>query len=225
MRRFARLLVRWWSWVDSLFSVPCDCSTYHFLPFAYHEESIFSPAYDHLRNKIGFLEEFHRRISRPVLPSDEVLGYLPTQAVAAYVANVMGLDGVIYASTQVGAEGSSQEQVDRKLCNIALFGQAAKVEGAELPPPAALEHTELQLLFPDLHVGDAQSVTATPADVSPKPGSEPAIPVRKTEAATLRSESQPRLVRVRSVTVEVLPLFAHLYPDGNVIIDDLEDHS
>jgi len=33
-----------------------------FLPFAYHEESIFSPAYDHLRNKVGFLERFHRHI-------------------------------------------------------------------------------------------------------------------------------------------------------------------
>jgi len=86
-----------------------------FLPFAYHEESIFSPAYDRLRNKVGFLEQLHRRISRPVLPSDEALAYLPTQAVAAYVANVMGLDGMIYGSTQVGAEGDVWEQVDRKL--------------------------------------------------------------------------------------------------------------
>jgi hypothetical protein len=62
-----------------------------FLPFAYHEESIFSPAYDRLRNKVRFLEKFHRRISRPVLPSDEALAYLPTQAVAAYVAKCYGL--------------------------------------------------------------------------------------------------------------------------------------
>jgi hypothetical protein len=100
-----------------------------FLPFAYHEESIFSLAYDHLRNKVGFLEKFHRRISRPVLPSDEALAYLPTQAVAAYVANVMGLDGVIYGSNQIGAEGEGDQQIDRKLCNVALFGAAAGVAG------------------------------------------------------------------------------------------------
>lgn len=69
-----------------------------FFPFAYHQESIFSPEYDRLRNKVRFLEEFHRRISQPVLPRDEALLYLPTQAVAAYVANVLGLDGMIYGS-------------------------------------------------------------------------------------------------------------------------------
>jgi hypothetical protein len=83
-----------------------------FLPFAYHDESIFSPAYDHRRNKVKFLERFHQRISRPVLPTDEALAYLPTQAVAAYIANIMGLDGIVYISTQVGADGTTaREQV------------------------------------------------------------------------------------------------------------------
>jgi hypothetical protein len=62
-----------------------------FLPFAFHEESFFSPAYDRLRNKVRFLEELHGRISRPVLPNDEAIEYLPTQAVAEYVAKCHGI--------------------------------------------------------------------------------------------------------------------------------------
>jgi hypothetical protein len=106
-----------------------------FLPFAYHEESMFSPSYEEARSKVKFLEVFHRRISRPVLPSDEALAYLPTQAVAAYVTNVLGLDGIIYSSTQVGAEGESTgEQLPRNLCNVVLFGPAAFVERTPPPP-------------------------------------------------------------------------------------------
>jgi RES domain/HEPN/RES N-terminal domain 1 len=120
-----------------------------FLPFAYHEESAFSSTYDHLRNKVGFLERFHRRISRPVLPSDEALAYLPTQAVAAYVANVMGLDGVIYGSIQIGAESEGNEQIDRKLCNIALFGAAAVVAGVKAEPAPNDEIESLpEFVFP-----------------------------------------------------------------------------
>jgi hypothetical protein len=94
-----------------------------FLPFAYHQESIFSPHYDRLRNRVKFLEKFHQWISRPVLPSDEALAYLPTQAVAAYVTHVMGLDGIVHRSTQVVADHTAGgEQVARNFCNIALFG-------------------------------------------------------------------------------------------------------
>ena len=111
-----------------------------FLPFAYHEESIFSSTYDRLRNKVRFLEKFHRHISRPVLPSDEALEYLPTQAVAAYVVNVMKLNGMIYGSTQIGAESHAANQVERTLCNLALFGEAAQVEGAH-PKPNPTDQT------------------------------------------------------------------------------------
>ena len=96
---------------------------------------MFSAKYEDARNKLKFLKVFHRRISRPVLPSDEELAYLPTQAVAAYVTNVLGLDGIIYSSTQVGAEGESTgEQLPRALCNVVLFGSAAVVERTPGPP-------------------------------------------------------------------------------------------
>jgi len=98
-----------------------------FLPFAYHSESIFSPKYQEAREKVVFLEGFQGRISRPVLPSDEPLAYLPTQAVAAYFTNIIGLDGFIYASTQTWAEGHAVGRVERENCNVAFFGSAAKV--------------------------------------------------------------------------------------------------
>jgi hypothetical protein len=203
-----------------------------FLPYAYHEESIFSAAYDRLRNKVGFLEKFHRRISRPVLPSDEVLAYLPTQAVAAYVANVMGLDGMIYGSIQIGAEGEAGEQVDRQFCNIALFGTGSTVAGVEAPRPA----DDIEALPRDIFPGfaSARNVDAplpvesvAPADPPPRASelaANRAITIDEGgRAATLRAEPQPRLVRIRSVKVETSAMFAHLYDDGSVIIDDFDD--
>ena len=205
-----------------------------FLPFAYHEASIFSPAYNQLRSKVAFLEKFHRRISHPVLPSDEALAYLPTQAVSAYVANVMGLDGLIYASIQVGAEGKAVEQVERKFCNIALFGDAAKVLGTEPKPP----YEEPPPVF-GLGLGN---VVAVPVEASargeanaPKEAADPASAADDARtyatdtlpSATLRAEPQPSVVKVHSVKVDAVAMFAHLCEDGKVAIhgfDDDEDY-
>ena len=156
-----------------------------FLPFAYHKESIFSPAYDQLRNKVGFLRRFHRRISRPVLPNDEDLEYLPTQAVAAYVANVMGLNDMIYGSTQTGAERDSPEQVDRTKCNVVLFGDAARVEAA----------------YPAKKSGSADGAG------EPDPYWMEELLPATTVAPTLRFEPEPTLVKIRSVTVEASRIF------------------
>jgi hypothetical protein len=215
-----------------------------FLPFAYHEESIFSPGYDRLRNKVRFLEKFHRRISHPVLPTDEALAYLPTQAVAAYIANLMGLDGLIYESIQIGAEGEPGEQVDRRLCNIALFGEAARVEGVH-PRPGPTDDLEPPGLVPDLagtavetavtaaptRAEEDDRIAAAPAAVShetmtERPDMAPAeAPPRSggpETAAALRANPQPSLVKIRSVRVETRPMFAHLYENGSVVIDDYE---
>jgi len=214
-----------------------------FLPFAYHEESIFSPAYDHLRNKVGFLEKFHRRISRPVLPSDEALEYLPTQAVAAYVQNVMQLDGMIYGSTQIGVEHDPTEQVGRALCNVVLFGKAARVEGGyselravEPPEPPIFfpgMGSPMDLLDPTADVAVAAHTPApVPAAVQPEP--EPALPapvvpavgnppVAADEGFTLRIEPRPKLVKVSATRVETSPVFGHRYEDGSVIINDYDD--
>jgi hypothetical protein len=212
-----------------------------FLPFAYHQESIFSPEYDRLRNKVRLFEEFHRLISQPVLPKDEVLSYLPTQAVAAYVANVLGLDGVIYGSIQVGAESETREQLDRCLCNIALFGKAASVDGANpkssslrlilrsqdlgenvIEPSVGAASTAVQLrpatttqvATPEVH--GTEPLNSTPAnEASGSSGSE--------ESAVLRVNGQPRLLKIMSVRVETAPIYAHVGSDGSITIDDYDN--
>lgn len=76
-----------------------DLSRVHAVPIG----SIFDPEYDVRFSRRSFLSGFHRLIAKPVQPRDETLEYVPTQAVAEYVANVLGLDGIVYASAQVGS--------------------------------------------------------------------------------------------------------------------------
>lgn len=201
-----------------------------FLPFAYHRTSIFSPEYDHLRNKVGFLEKFHRRISRPVLPGDEALAYLPTQAVAAYMSNIMGLDGLIYASIQIGVEGGYEEQVDRKFCNVVLFGNAARVEGVvntkatdhPIEPPIAIPGIGMGIIEEDpIEVPAAEVV---PETIVPATAVEAAErPANSESTATLRIDPRLELVKIKSIKVATSPMFGHLYEDGTVIIDDYEE--
>jgi hypothetical protein len=218
-----------------------------FLPFAYHDESIFSPEYDQARSKVTFLRVFHRRISRPVLPSDEALAYISTQAVAAYVENVLGLDGIIYSSTQVGAEDESiGEQLPRTLCNLVLFGDAAVVERTPAPPrPRDYEFGADPLVptlgwpEPGLVAPTAPTQSLTPADAVTASGAqlvgvaaaasrieiaEPSGLGEDGRPATLRIARDPRLARVRAVKVETAPIVAHLYEDGRVLLHDFEDY-
>lgn len=80
----------------------------------------FHPDYLAKRDRDAFLEAFAAEIAIPVHPLDENLGYLPTQAVAEYLAQRkdLKLDGLIFASTQTG----------RPAANVVLFQDAAHVE-------------------------------------------------------------------------------------------------
>jgi len=84
--------------------------------------------------KRRFLRSFHNLISRPVQPHEEALEYVPTQAVAEYIANVLGLDGIIYESAQVGGLNDDEEEedapADRSTQNVAFFNQSALVVGS-----------------------------------------------------------------------------------------------
>jgi hypothetical protein len=82
--------------------------------------------------KRQFLRSFHNVISRPVQPHEEVLEYLPTQAVAEYIAHVLGLDGIIYESAQTGGLSEYDETPsNRSKQNVAFFNQAALVQGSQ----------------------------------------------------------------------------------------------
>jgi hypothetical protein len=86
------------------------------------EGSLFDPDYMRRLDRIAFLRTFGREISQPVMPRDELFGYLPTQIVAEFIAQRLGFDGMCFRSTQAGG----------KKRNIVLFNSACRVE--RLPP-------------------------------------------------------------------------------------------
>jgi hypothetical protein len=114
---------------------------------------------------------------------------------------------VIYGSTQIGAERDPVEQVDRKLCNIVLFGEAARVERTQ-PRSNPPNHPVPQVPFPVL--GGA-------ADL-PESMAEPEVP----REAALRVKPELRFLRVRSVKVETSTICPHRCDDGLVRLIDFE---
>ena len=87
--------------------------------------SLFDPNFGVRLTRAAFLRYLVREISRPVMPQDEAFEYLPTQAVAEYLANKVNpyLDGIIFRSSQTGEE-------DR---NLVLFNHACRVEQPAQP--------------------------------------------------------------------------------------------
>jgi hypothetical protein len=91
--------------------------------------SIFDPDYIHRIQLAEFMENLSRRITRPVMPHEEALEYLATQAVADYLATEAKVDGIIFPSVQEG-HGS---------LNVVLFHHASRVEDVPLPEGTELE--------------------------------------------------------------------------------------
>ncbi len=91
---------------------------------AHEDGSIFDPSFKERLARAAFLRSLGARMVRPVMPDDEAIDYLPTQAVADYLAtaNEPRLDGIIFPSAQV--EGGS---------NVVLFNHAARVEELVVP--------------------------------------------------------------------------------------------
>jgi len=89
------------------------------------EGSIFDPTLGARLERAMFLRNLSSRIIRPVMPDDEPFEYLPTQAVADFLAteSKISLDGIIYPSVQVAGE----------TLNIVLFHRAAWVERLKFP--------------------------------------------------------------------------------------------
>lgn len=96
--------------------------------------SIFSSQYATRAARLRFLKRFRSLIAYPVQPSDEALEYLPTQAVSEYVGSVLGFDGILYASSQIGTTGDVDEYVEEgdppivpyTECNVAVFSVPPK---------------------------------------------------------------------------------------------------
>ena len=91
----------------------------------YVEGSFFDPAFMSRLELAKFLERLSDHFARPVMPGDAHLDYLPTQAIADYLAarNDPVLDGILYPSVQG----------DEDAANVALFHKSARVAAIDLP--------------------------------------------------------------------------------------------
>jgi RES domain len=89
--------------------------------------SPFDPVLRERRERWAFLRDFHARVSRPILPNDVELEYVPTQVVAEFIHHVLGFDGLIFRSAQTSV-GESGPRASR---NIVLFSVEDLIE---VPP-------------------------------------------------------------------------------------------
>ncbi len=89
------------------------------------EGSLFDPEHLGRLEHAAFLDSFSRRFTQPVMPDHEAFEYIPTQAVADYLANEVEptIDGILYASPQSALPGK----------NVALFNRSSRVEKLVVP--------------------------------------------------------------------------------------------
>lgn len=88
----------------------------------YEEGSIFDSSLIERLHRADFLRSLGQRMTRSVMPDDEGLDYLPTQAVSDFLATTNDplLDGIIFKSAQV-----------ENGYNVVLFHEAARVVAEE----------------------------------------------------------------------------------------------
>lgn len=87
--------------------------------------SIFDSEYTYRLGRMMFLRKLSNRIARPVMPHDQEFEYLPTQAIADFLATEgkVPLDGILYPSVQVDGAG----------LNAVLFHNASRCKELEFP--------------------------------------------------------------------------------------------
>ncbi|WP_299724828.1 RES domain-containing protein [uncultured Tateyamaria sp.] len=91
-----------------------------------HESgSIFDAEYANRLGRMAFLQTLSNRMAKPVMPDDQEMAYLPTQAISDYLAteNKMQLDGILFPSVQVGGDG----------VNLVLFHKASRTREIDIP--------------------------------------------------------------------------------------------
>jgi hypothetical protein len=126
--------------------------------------SIFADDYESRATRRRFLEGFHALIAKPIQPHEEQLEYIPTQAVAEYVSNVLGFDGILYGSAQLGVVPEDDHEPslfvymheisdeDLKKHNIVLFGDATIVgDSDEVHPPESSSTSSLLFVQDSAH--------------------------------------------------------------------------
>ncbi len=152
--------------------------------------SIFDPGYADRASYLAFLQDFHSLIARPIQPQDEPLEYIPTQAVAEYVANVLHFDGILYGSAQLGTVPGDSDDVDPYVemheltseelgnYNLVLFNEAAVVK----KPTATGEDTDFTIGLLKFREGSEKTVRVSSVEYNYDdefvldPGHEPSPP-------------------------------------------------
>lgn len=147
------------------------------------EGSLFSEPYLEDLKRSDFLRTLTQRLSRPVMPSDELFDYIPTQAIADFLARKEwpALDGIIYPSVQAGRmrrKTSRLGMVDShsmNTCNVVLFHDAACVteliEEADISLAVKNQGFLFSLDFvPDDTPNVSYAVRISPNSPLPQPG-------------------------------------------------------
>ena len=95
--------------------------------------SVFDPNFADRIERAMFLRSLSQRITQPVMPDDEASDYLPTQAIADFLAteSESSIDGILFPSVQTAGEER----------NIVLFHKAARVEAIDVPEGTEIEVT------------------------------------------------------------------------------------
>ena len=98
---------------------------------AYVNTSYFDSKFSEHKSRTAFLKNLVNEISRPVVPRDEGIEYLATQAVAEFLAHKASptVDGIISPSSQTEGKGR----------NVVLFSHARTVEAYDLPVDSTIE--------------------------------------------------------------------------------------
>ncbi|WP_218669066.1 RES family NAD+ phosphorylase, partial [Leptonema illini] len=91
----------------------------------YAQGSYFDRDFVKRKSHAAFLKHLVAELTKPVMPEEELLDYLPTQIIAEYLSNKSNpeLDGIIFNSTQ--SSGGRE--------NIVLFQKSSGVEPYSLP--------------------------------------------------------------------------------------------
>ena len=162
--------------------------------------SIFDSNYADRLERAAFLRHLAGLLALPVLPNRERFEYLPTQAIADYLASraAVPLDGILFPSMQAGPEG----------INMVLFHKASRVQEIDLP-----EGTEIKTLgkagegytvWEEIPPEEKEEISAGPIWTNPiKWFDDPGQPVPDYRNPTLRVElDQIKVFQVLSVHFE-----------------------
>lgn len=99
------------------------------------ETSPFDPLYGQKSGKERFISSLGDKISAPVMPDDESIDYLVTQAIADYLSGMLkpSIDGIMYRSTQtnVKEEGKKNVFLFYKSSRISYMGIPEKIEASD----------------------------------------------------------------------------------------------